>query len=106
MLGLITFHRIRQRRAYEGRLPSKLRGFANAAVVGEIMTPWEELALVNYGSLRYLNAAEVHQMFQGSGLTHVMVVETHDDDLVVARGLISRAALAGRLQESSCVHAG
>jgi hypothetical protein len=69
------------------------------------MTPWEELALVNYQSLRYLNVSEVYQMFQGSGLTHVMVVETHDNDSVIARGLISRASLASRLQESSCVHA-
>jgi hypothetical protein len=38
-------------------------------------------------------------MFEGSGLTHVVVVETHDDDAIAARGLISRAALAKRLQE-------
>jgi CBS domain-containing protein len=105
MLGLITSYRIQQRRAYERRLPKTLRGYGNAATVGEIMAPWEELALVNYRSLRYLNVSEVYQMFQGSGLTHVMVVETHDDDSVVARGLISRAALANRLQESNCVHA-
>jgi CBS domain-containing protein len=105
MLGLITSYRIQQRRVYERRLPNTLRGYGNAATVGEIMTPWEELALVNYRSLRYLNVAEVYQMFQGSGLTHVMVVETHEDDSVAARGLISRAALANRLQESNCVHA-
>jgi CBS domain containing-hemolysin-like protein len=105
MLGLITSYRIQQRRGYERRLPKMFRGYGNAGTVGEIMTPWEELALVNYRSLRYLNVSEVRQMFQGTGLTHVMVVETHDDDSVVARGLISRAALASRLQESSCVHA-
>jgi hypothetical protein len=69
------------------------------------MTPWDELAVVNYRSLQYLNVSEVYQMFQGSGLTHVVVVETHDDDSVVARGLISREALASRLQESNCVDA-
>jgi CBS domain containing-hemolysin-like protein len=105
MLGLITSHRIQQRRVYERRLPNALRGYGNVGTVGEIMTPWEELALVNYRSLQYLNVSEVYQMFQGSGLTHVMVVETHDDDSVVARGLISRAALANRLQESNCAHA-
>jgi hypothetical protein len=105
MLGLITSHRIQQRRVYEHRLPKPLRGCGNVCTVGAIMTPWEELALVNYQSLRYLNVSEVYQMFQGSGLTHVMVVETHDNDSVIARGLISRASLASRLQESSCVHA-
>jgi len=105
MLGLITSYRIQQRKVYERRLPKTLRGYGNVGTVGEIMTPWEELALVNCRSLQYLNVSEVHQMFQGTGLTHVMVVETHNDDSVVARGLISRAALASRLQESSCVHA-
>jgi hypothetical protein len=105
MLGLITSYRIQQRRVYEHRLPKPLREGGNVGTVGELMTSREELALVNYRSLRYLNVSEVYQMFQGSGLTHVMVVETHDDDSVIARGLISRAALASRLQESICVHA-
>jgi CBS domain-containing protein len=103
MLGLITSYRIQQRRVYEHRLPKPLRGYGSVCTVGEIMTPWEELALVNYRSLRYLNVSEVYQMFQGSGLTHVVIVETHDDDSVIARGLISRAALANRLQDSSAL---
>lgn len=106
MLGLITSYRIQHRWAYERRLPKPFRGCGNVCTVGEIMTPWRELALVNYRSLRYLNVSEVYQMFQGTGLTHVVIVETHDDDSVIARGLISRAALASRLQDSNCVHAG
>jgi CBS domain-containing protein len=98
MLGLITAYRIERYRMAERRLPQHLRGCSDVCV-GEIMTPWDELALVNYRSLRYLNVSEVYQMFQGSGLTHVVIVETHDDDSLVARGLISRAALAKRLQE-------
>lgn len=105
MLGLITSYRIQQRRLYERRLPKPLRGCGSGCTVAEIMTPWEELAPVNYRSLRCLNVSEVYQMFQGSGLTHVVIVETRDDDSVIARGLISRAALASRLQESNCVHA-
>jgi len=105
MLGLITSYRIQQRRVYERRLPKPLRGCRDTCTVGETMTPWEDLALVNYRSLRYLDVSEVYQMFQGSGLTHVMIVETYDDDSVFARGLISRAALASRLQGSNCVHA-
>jgi hypothetical protein len=105
MLGLITSHRIQQRRVYERRLPKPLRGCGNVGTVGEIMTPWEALTLVNYRSLPYLNVSEVYQMLQGSGLTHVVIVETHDDDSVIARGLISRAALAIRPQESNCAHA-
>jgi CBS domain containing-hemolysin-like protein len=103
MLGLITSHRIQQRRVYERRLPKPLRGCESVGTVGEIMTPWEELALVNYRSLRYLNVSEVFQMFQASGLTHVVIVESHDDGSVIARGMISRAALASRLRESNSV---
>ena len=98
MLGLITAYRIEQYRMDARQLPQPLRGYGSVCV-GEIMTPWEELALVNCRSLRYLNVSEVYQMFQGSGLTHVVVVETRDDDSIVARGLISREALAKRLQE-------
>ena len=99
MLGLITSYRIQQRRVYERRLPKPLRGCRDTCTVGETMTPWEDLALVNYRSLRYLDVSEVYQMFQGTGLTHVVIVETHDDDSVIARGLISRAAVASRLQD-------
>jgi CBS domain-containing protein len=106
MLGLITSYRIQEHRASERRLPKPLRGGRNVSAVGEIMMPWQELALVNYLSLQYLNVSEVYQMFQGTGLTHVVIVETHDDDSVIARGLISRAAVASRLQDLNCVHAG
>jgi CBS domain containing-hemolysin-like protein len=105
LIGLVTAYRIAQRRLAERRLPQHLVRRCAGACVGEIMTPWDELAVVNYRSLQYLNVSEVYQMFQGSGLTHVVVVETHDDDSVVARGLISREALASRLQESNCVDA-
>jgi CBS domain-containing protein len=96
--GLITSYRIERCRMDARRLPEQLRGCGNARV-GEIMTPWDELALVNYHSLQYLNVSEVARMFQGSGLTHVVVVETRDDNSLIARGLISRSAVAKRLQE-------
>jgi CBS domain-containing protein len=97
MLGLITSYRMQELRA---------SGCRNVCTVSQIMTPWQDLALVNYRSLQYLNVSEVYQMFQGTGLTHVVIVETHDDDSVIARGLISRSALASRLRDSNSVHAG
>jgi CBS domain-containing protein len=100
MLGLITSYRIEQHKAYARTLPKLLQDGC-VRHVGELMTPWEELALVHFESLRSLKVWEVYQMFQGSGLTHVMVVETHEDDSLIARGLISRAAFATRLQEPS-----
>ena len=70
------------------------------ASVGDVMTPSEELSLVHFESLQSLAAFEVYEMFQGTGLTHLMVVETQGDDLLVARGLLSRATLARRLRRS------
>jgi CBS domain-containing protein len=100
MLGLLTSYRIKQRRADARRLPPELRAHG-ALSVGEIMTPWHELALLKYASLEYLRVIELAKMFQGSGLTHVLVVEADGDDSLVARGLISRAAIAICLGRSS-----
>ena len=64
--------------------------------VGEVMTAWDELALVRYESLGTLAGHDLHEMFQGTGLTHLLVVEFRDDDSAVARGLLSRASLDKR----------
>jgi hypothetical protein len=42
-------------------------------------------------------AADLFERFQGTGLTHLLVIEMRIDDSAVARGLISRRALAKRL---------
>jgi CBS domain-containing protein len=96
VLGLITSYRVRRQRMYEHRLRKEIRGHDKVRV-GEIMTPWDELALVNYASLQCLKVSEVLRMFQGSGLTHVLVVEPADEESVLARGIISRATVARRL---------
>jgi hypothetical protein len=62
------------------------------------MTPRNELSLVNYESLQTLTALDLYEMFQGTGLTHLLVVEMHGDDSAIARGLLSRAALTKRLR--------
>jgi hypothetical protein len=45
-------------------------------------------------------ALDLYQMFQGTGLTHLLIIETQGADSAVARGLLSRATLAKRLQRS------
>lgn len=96
VVGLITAHeieRVRPRRSprISGALVQKhLR-------VRDVMTSWDELSLVKYESLQTLTAMDLYQTFQGTGLTHLLVVEVHDDDLAVARGVLSRATLAKRL---------
>jgi hypothetical protein len=99
MLGLITLNRIQERRMVERRLPVALRR-CDAVSVAEVMIPWDDLAVISYRSLRYFNVAEVWQMLQDAGLSHVVVVETGDAGSVNARGLISWAELKKRLYEA------
>lgn len=66
--------------------------------VADVMTPWNELPVVNYESLQTLTASDVYEMFQGTGLTHLLVIENHGNESAVARGLLSRASLAKRLR--------
>lgn len=64
------------------------------------MTPWDELSPVNYQALRTVTAGELYEMFQGTGLTHLVVVEMHQNNCAYVRGLLSRATLARRLGHS------
>jgi CBS domain-containing protein len=86
VVGLITAYDIERSRS------------RRHAAVGDIMTSWNELSLVKYESLQTLTALDLYEMFQGTGLTHLLVVELQGDDSVLARGLLSRATLAKRLR--------
>ena len=91
VVGLITHCDIERRHR---RHDHAALGESSCAIrVGEVMTAWDELALVRYESLRSLAGRNLHEIFQGTGLTHLLVVEFRDDDSAVARGLLSRAAL-------------
>jgi CBS domain-containing protein len=97
VVGLITYYDIERIRPH--RYPGATRRSKGDMIrVADVMTPWNELPLVNYGSLQTLTAADVYEMFQGTGLTHLLVIENRGDESVVARGLLSRATLAKRLR--------
>jgi CBS domain-containing protein len=97
VLGLITAYDIERERphrrpgAMDFQVPQETR-------VVDVMTPWNELSLINYESLRTLTTLDLYDMFQGTGLTHLLVIDVHGDDFAVARGLASRANLADRLR--------
>jgi CBS domain-containing protein len=95
VVGLITYYDVERRRPH--RYPESPVSSEHSDIrVGDIMTPWNELPLVQYESLQSLTAYDLYEMFQGTGLTHLLVVETHDDESGLARGLLSRATLAKR----------
>jgi hypothetical protein len=96
VVGLITYYDIERRlpHRYPQTAASSERG---DILVRDVMTPWNELPLVDYESLQSLTADGLYTMFQGTGLTHLLVIETRDDEPALARGLVSRATLAKRL---------
>jgi len=95
VVGLITYYDAATERPSTGASVSRERP---KALVGDVMTPCSELPLVKYDSLQSLTAHDLYELFQGTGLTHLLVVETQPDGAAVARGLISRATLARRLR--------
>ena len=98
--GLITACDILRERPHR---PSdlKIAVMHKFLLVREVMTTWDELCLVNYDSLQLLTAADAHEMFKGTGLTHLLVVEHHDAMSAVAVGILSRGTLSKRLHESA-----
>lgn len=97
VVGLITYYDIERRRPHhypQTAAPSEQSNIR----VGDVMTPWNELPLVDYESLKSLTADGLYTMFQGTGLTHLLVIETHGDEPALVRGLVSRAILASRLR--------
>jgi predicted transcriptional regulator len=91
VVGLITSSDIQHLRSHPAKVQVR---------VEDVMTSWDELPLVKYESLQEMTALEVYRMFQGTGLTHLLVIEDHGSEAALARGLISRANLAMRLNQA------
>ncbi len=99
VVGMITYFDIERSRRH--RYPPA--GFSSGHSqprVAELMTPCDELSLVKYQSLQSLTAQDLYEMFQGTGLTHLLVVENHGNGSTLARGLLSRASLTMRLHRA------
>jgi len=99
IVGLITYYDIQRRRSH-GCPQGAVSGERGAGRVSEAMTPWNELSLVKFESLQGLSAADLYEVFQGTGLTHLLVVEAQGDEPALARGLVSRATLGKRLRRA------
>jgi hypothetical protein len=95
LVGLITAHDIERERPHRLRGTGRLN-WPQDVIVADVVTPWDELPLVNYESLRTMSALDLNEIFQSASLTHLLVIEMQGAELIVARGLLSRAALAER----------
>lgn len=99
VVGLITYYDIERWQPH--RFPqSSARSDRADSRVEDVMTPWDELPLVHYESLQSLSVSDVYAMFQGTGLTHLLVVESQTHE-TCTRGLISRATITRRLREAN-----
>jgi CBS domain-containing protein len=96
VLGLVTAYAIERARHKRPARPL-VTDSPEGVSVGDVMTPRNGLSLVKYESLRTLTASEVYEMFQGTGLTHLLVVVAHGNDHVLVEGVLSRAAVAKQL---------
>ncbi len=98
VVGLITYYDIERKRPHRLARTAFVREQGEIRV-GDVMTPWDELPLIHYESLRSLTARDLFEMFKGTGLTHLLVIESGgDESSALARGIISRATLAKRLR--------
>jgi CBS domain-containing protein len=102
ILGLVTAYDLERFRRRRRRQTEHSESHADARV-DDAMTPWNELPLIEYESLQSLTAIELYDMFRSTGLTHMLVAETHDEDSASVRGLVSRASLAKRLRRHHAV---
>jgi CBS domain-containing protein len=99
VVGLITSYDIARWRPHRSSRTAVCKE-PRGSLVGDVMTSWDDLSLIHYDSLATLTALEVFDLFQGTGLTHLLVVEIQDDESTLARGIISRTSLADRLPRS------
>ena len=95
LVGVITARDIERERPHRLRRTTRLN-WPEDVIVADVVTPWDELPLVNYESLRTMSAYDLNEIFQSASLTHLLVVEMQGAESMVARGLLSRAALAER----------
>lgn len=97
VLGLVTALDMTRSGAIRRRMAgcSEAQPFVS---VETVMAAWDDLSLVNYESLLTLSALELYERFQGTGVTHLLVIEHAVDGSTLARGMISRAGIARRLR--------
>lgn len=95
--GLVTSCDIQGERPLQFLQASTRRHHCDICV-GDIMTPWEELSLLDYDSLGSISVADVFELLRGAGLTHLLVVEANSNGPALVRGLVSRSELERRLR--------
>lgn len=87
--GLITSYDIQGERPLQFLQGSTFSRHAEIEV-GHIMTPWNEVPMVEWTTLETASVSDVLEIFVGTAATHLVVVESPSAGAATVRGMISR----------------
>jgi CBS domain-containing protein len=96
LVGLITSYDIQGEKPMQFLLSSTF-GRHEDLRVAHIMTPWDRLRALDWRSLEVARAADLLSVFEATGLTHLLIIESGTGTGVTVRGLASRARLLRQL---------
>ncbi len=96
IVGLVTTHDILGPRplAFAGRSDPGREHIR----VGDIMTGWDAMPTVDWSTMQSARIRDLLEIFDGTGATHLLVVEDGDRGVPVVRGLVSRGRIDRRLE--------
>jgi CBS-domain-containing membrane protein len=94
--GLITSYDIQGERPLKF-LQSSTYTRHDEVQVCHIMTPWDELPLLDWEDVRQARVADVLEVFRASAATHLVVLQMDPEEAWLVRGLLSRTRLDRQL---------
>jgi CBS domain-containing protein len=97
IVGLITARDIL------GPRPASVAGRSNGLrreqmCVRDIMTQWGDMPTVDWSTMQSARVRDLLEIFEGIGVSHLLVVEGDDRGVPVVRGLVSRAHIERRVR--------
>jgi CBS domain-containing protein len=80
-----------------------IEGRSDHPRVIDVMTPWNDLATVDWSTMQSSRVADLLEIFHGVGVMHLLVVEGRDETGggPVVRGLVSRSRIEKRLAQAA-----
>jgi CBS domain-containing protein len=96
IVGLLTSYDIQGERPMQFLQSSNSRHHHEIRV-SDIMTPWDALKAIHWGTLQAMSAGDLLHLLEEANLTHAIVVEAHRGTPCVVRALVSRARLIRQL---------
>ena len=98
LVGLITSYDIQGEKPIQFLQSSNYNRHQDIRVA-DLMTPWDQLLAVEWGSIQSARAGDLLRVFEESGLTHLLVIETDQKNSTsTVRALASRARLMRQLK--------